>query len=80
MKDFLVLGFIITASIKGNTSDEQAAFRNASRAFYKQSHLEADVNRIVKKEVPRDLQIVAGNTFIIIKTLQEKRLTITWSF
>jgi hypothetical protein len=80
MKEFLMFAFIITASIEGHGADERAALRNAARAFYKQSGTEADVNAFVKKEVPKELQTIAGNAFLIAKTIQDKRLTVTWSF
>lgn len=80
MKELLLIGFVLTSTVEGHTADEKVALRTAARAFYKQSEAEKHFNEMVKKEVPKPVQTVAGNIFIIAKTIQDRRLTLTWSF
>lgn len=80
MKELMVLGFIVTSCSQGHTAQEDIAFRTAARAFYKQSTVEDKVNQLVKKEVPKEFQLVAGNTIWIAKALTERKITVTWSY
>ncbi len=80
MKELLTLGFVLTYGLSGHSAEEKTALRTAARAFYKQSGTEQDVNRFVKKEVPKGLQTVVGNAAWIAKTIQEQKVVVTWSF
>ena len=80
MKELLTLGFVLTYGVAGHSANERDALRNAARAFYKQSGTEQDVNSFVKREVPKGLQTIVGNAAWITKTVQERKVIITWSF
>lgn len=83
MKELFTVGFILLAPAVGNTSNEQAAINNASIACYKQSGIEDMVNKYTEdqlRHMPTTVKTVAGNAFLIAKSVQEKKVTYKWSF
>lgn len=75
--------FMLTAPATGAAGDEGEAYRSAALASYKQSGLETMVDSYVQrqlKHVPQTVQDVAANTFLVAKTIQERKITYKWSF
>ena len=83
MKELFVLAFILSApstSTAGMEGDAYSAIMNAS---YKQSGLENIVNDYTQhelKKVPKEIQVVAGNIYLVGKVIQERKVSVNWSF
>lgn len=83
MKLLLASTFILTAISKSNAANEQDAYNSAALASYKQSGLEKMVDAYVEKElkrVPQELKVFVSNTYLIGKTVHDRKMTYTWSF
>lgn len=80
MNSVFVVAFICAYSLQTNGAQEQEALRYSSEAFYKQSGLQDMINNYVNKKVPKELQNVAGNVFLVSKMVQEQKITVSWSF
>jgi hypothetical protein len=87
MKELMLFGFILTApgTLNAQASQaEQDAYRYSAHAFYKQSGLELEVQKsvdnFINREVPAPLKSLAGNAFLVAKTIQERKLNYIWTF
>lgn len=80
MKELMVLGFLLTAPMTSNAESEREAYRYAAEAFYQQSELDKAVDAFVQKKVPKKLQIVSSHAFLIAKSIQEKKVTYSFTF
>lgn len=83
MKELMLLSFILSAPATGAGGDEGEAYRHVAEASYKASGLEAEVNRIVEAElrnVPDSVKRTVSNVFLVAKTIQERKVSYTWSF
>lgn len=83
MKELFIGIFIMTAPMTSNAGNEQDAYHAAAEASYKESGLEDMVNHYVEKQlkhVPEVVKTTVGDVFLVGKTIQERRLSYTWSF
>lgn len=83
MKELFVLAFIVSTPSIGNTGNENDAYKAVSEASYKQSGLENMINNYVQKElrhVPKELQTVVGNSYLVGKMIVERKAVYTWNF
>lgn len=83
MKELMVLAFIITAPATGASGTEEDAYKAIAEASYKQSGLENMVNHYVElqlRHIPKQVQTVVGNTFLIGKMIQERKASYTWTY
>lgn len=80
MKELMILGFLLTAPMTSNAESEREAYRYAAEAFYQQSGLDKDVQRLVDAKVPKELQVLSGNVLLVAKSIQEKKVTYSFTF
>lgn len=83
MKILLVIGFIIFTCSTGNTADEQQAYKQATLAAFKQSGAEDMISKYVDKElkaVPEEIKVMVSNVYLIGKTIQDRKISHTWSY
>ena len=83
MREVFLITFFMTAPASGGNSNEHDAYHSTALASYKASGLESDVDRFVQKElknVPKNIQTIASNIFLVGKTIQERKITYEWSF
>ena len=83
INDFMLAVFIVTAPMTASADMEQDAYRHVALASYKQSGAEQVVERYVEKQlkkVPEPIKATVSNTYLIVKTIQDRKVTYTWSF
>lgn len=83
MKNLLTVTFILTAAAQSNSAEEQEALRHAALASYKQSGMEVMVDTYVQdklKRVPDTIKLAVSNTYLLVKTIQDRKVTYTWTF
>lgn len=83
MNQLFIFSFFLAVPLTAHAGNEQDAYNAIAQASYKQSGIELMVNQLTEKElkkVPNDLKFFAGNMFLIVKTLQERKVTIAWKF
>lgn len=82
MKELFVLAFIFTAPASPN-GDEGNAYGAIEQASYRASGLENAVNNYVQQQlkfVPKEVQQIIGNTFLVGKMIQEQKVSYHWTF
>lgn len=83
MRELMVMAFILSAPATSTAGNEGDAYHAVAEASYKQSGLENMVNKYLEhqlKFVPKELQTVVGNSFLIGKMIQERKATYTWTY
>lgn len=80
MKELMVMGFLFTAPMTSSAAQEQEAYRYAAEAFYQQSELDKAVQIVVNKHIPKQLQVLSSNAFLVAKTIQERKVVYSITF
>lgn len=83
MKDIMLAAFILSAPATSTAGTEGDCYHAIAEASYKESGIEDTVNVYFQrqlKHIPKDVQIVVGNSFILGKMIQERKASYTWTF
>jgi len=73
MEPLLVLA-VIAAGTGAPGSQE------VTRAYFKQSGLQATLQEFERKEVPQEVRAAVGNVLLIARPLIEQKIVVRWSF
>lgn len=83
MKELFIYTFILTAPATSLAGNEGDAYRAVAEASYKQSGLENEINKVIElqlRHVPKEIQKVASNSYLVGKMIVERKASYTWTF
>lgn len=83
MKETMFLVFITSYNASGASINETEAYRAMSLAAYHQSGTKEAIERYTEKQLKRVDPVtkeVAGNILIMLRILNDKKFTLSWSF
>ena len=83
MKELMVMAFVLSAPSTSHAGMEGDAYTAIMNASYKASGLEAMMSAYGEKQlkkVPKELQVIGGDIYLVGKIVQERKVTVNWSF
>lgn len=80
MDGLLLTSFLIIQAVAAPNQANLVAARESSRAYYKQSGIERNVESYGRRVVSREVQAHIGTVAWISKSAIERKVTFGWSF